>query len=365
MMTSALPSSNSGKIKFANQLRGVCFLLVIFGHLCGLFFWSNQQLGQHLNLIPVNVYHNIYIDLLPPVPSFNYGIFGVSIFFLISGFVIPFSLQKKTRIAFLISRAIRIYPTYIACLCTSLAIVFLCNLAEEKAFNFSLGDVIANCLLVNNLIEVGSIDWVNWTLAIEIKYYIVSAALYVAIRSRNFIAVLLYCSSVAMLSILMRQYPVFGGFGDAMLSDLQYTTYMFIGTIIYFNFIGAIDVKKTLFSISFILCSFYITWLNSKLSPLIADFYPNYLYGLVTFLVCYKLRDKFKENRLLDFLANISYPGYALHAMSGYALLFLLVNRGFGYYTALSLSLFVIFILSYFLHKTVEIKTISFGKRVK
>ncbi len=42
----------------------------------------------------------------------NFGAFGVALFFLISGFVIPLSFQSYGRLDFLVARFFRIYPTY-------------------------------------------------------------------------------------------------------------------------------------------------------------------------------------------------------------------------------------------------------------
>src|SRR6201999_2953774 len=43
---------------------------------------------------------------------FSAGDFGVSLFFLISGFVIPFSFANRSRLGFVLSRVCRLWPTY-------------------------------------------------------------------------------------------------------------------------------------------------------------------------------------------------------------------------------------------------------------
>ncbi len=49
-------------------------------------------------------------------PWFMPGPFGVALFFLISGLVIPFSFDRHRTGAFLLARLLRIYPTYLAAL---------------------------------------------------------------------------------------------------------------------------------------------------------------------------------------------------------------------------------------------------------
>ena len=67
---------------------------------------------------------------IPPTtfPSLNivtrYGFLGVQLFFLISGFVILMSAEQRSALAFIKSRAKRLYPTFwIACTITFLSML--------------------------------------------------------------------------------------------------------------------------------------------------------------------------------------------------------------------------------------------------
>src|SRR3954469_8577552 len=54
---------------------------------------------------------------LPELAAFGrYGFLGVSVFFVISGFVISYSAEGRTGPGFAIARAARIYPTYLLCM---------------------------------------------------------------------------------------------------------------------------------------------------------------------------------------------------------------------------------------------------------
>lgn len=341
--------------------------MVMFGHWCGLFFWTNKQLGEHLGLPSISYYSDIYIRLLPEwLPSFNFGIFGVSIFFLISGFVIPFSVRKKTRLGFIISRAIRIFPTYIVCLASSLLCIFLANIALGSEFNFSLKSIIFNALLVHNLFDMPSIDWVNWTLAIEIKFYLVTLVLAFAILNFKVIPIFVYTLFVGLFAYGINTFFLGGGkFCNALAGDLLYTQYMFIGTIFYFNYSRKLSLFRSLVCICLLLLCFYYSWQYTFFSNIRGDFFPNYLYGVALFGVCYCFRDYFSKNRVLDFFANISYPGYAVHSMTGYASLLFLMNIGFSYWISLAITFLFVLVLSYLFHITVEVKTINLGKKIR
>lgn len=43
----------------------------------------------------------------------------------------------------------------------------------------------------------------------------------------------------------------------------------------------------------------------------------SYTYALLVFSVCYLVRELFRKNRALDFMADISYPLYLVHSMIG------------------------------------------------
>ncbi|MCQ4062259.1 acyltransferase, partial [Klebsiella pneumoniae] len=61
---------------------------------------------------PLDVSMPVYLGWLHRLPQFNWGAFGVALFFLISGFVIPFSFVKATWLSFLVGRFFRIFPLY-------------------------------------------------------------------------------------------------------------------------------------------------------------------------------------------------------------------------------------------------------------
>jgi peptidoglycan/LPS O-acetylase OafA/YrhL len=86
-----------GKIDFANTLRGIAAVAVVISHYFGVF-WSDREADASLIKSPA-----LPLDLYPvpeffkwvhPIAMLNWGAFGVALFFLISGFVIPFSLKN-------------------------------------------------------------------------------------------------------------------------------------------------------------------------------------------------------------------------------------------------------------------------------
>jgi peptidoglycan/LPS O-acetylase OafA/YrhL len=143
------------KLQFAATLRGVAALCVLAGHFI-MIVW---------NAIPVER------EVL--------GQFGVGLFFLISGFVIPMSLVRYDVGAFLAARALRIYPTYAAAFTITLTLIMWYG-----KHNVSVGQVLSNYFLVRDLFGHEFLDGVAWTLEIEIKFYIICALLAPWLRRR-------------------------------------------------------------------------------------------------------------------------------------------------------------------------------------
>src|SRR4051812_12421680 len=120
------PLHGSPKIGFAHMLRGIAALVVLIGHL-GHVFWMMPALSLYLGspeMQPRPWWLAIAIDTYLPVGFV--GHFGVALFFLISGFVIPFSLIGRSRGQFAVSRFFRIWPTYAIGLTITAAFVMLC-----------------------------------------------------------------------------------------------------------------------------------------------------------------------------------------------------------------------------------------------
>lgn len=97
----------------------------------------------------------------------RFGYLGVELFFLISGFVIVMSAQGRTGRAFLVNRAIRLYPSFwVAVAVTSAALWWADRPQAPSWFEF-----VANLSMLPGYLGAEKIDDVYWTLAVELKFY--------------------------------------------------------------------------------------------------------------------------------------------------------------------------------------------------
>ncbi len=94
---------------------------------------------------------------------------GVQLFFIISGFVIAFSAEGKTAGQFTWSRFVRLYPAYWLCVCVTFAV---CHYLWRPHFELGLREGLINLTMFQAYFKVPHVEWAYWTLAEELRFYI-------------------------------------------------------------------------------------------------------------------------------------------------------------------------------------------------
>lgn len=151
--------AGGGRLAFLDAVRGVAAVAVLAGHAGETLFpgfarWS--------------------LDWFSP------GRAGVCAFFLVSGFVIPISLERTGRLGdFAISRACRLYPLYWFSLGAVLVLRAAGFDAVPAAFEAELpGAAVVNLTMAQELVGVPHAIGLYYTLTIELVWYGVCAALF-------------------------------------------------------------------------------------------------------------------------------------------------------------------------------------------
>ena len=145
----ALPSNSVGRLQTLDLLRGIAALMVCWSH---------------------------FSPTLPTVIAghvAHIGTAGVPIFFVVSGFIIPWGLLKANYDVasyprFITKRMFRLHPPYLVSLIFTLALSLLAAAWLKKPINISIGDL----LLESIYLKFPPENPVYWTLAIELQYYI-------------------------------------------------------------------------------------------------------------------------------------------------------------------------------------------------
>ena len=354
--------SGGGKIIFADQLRGLAALSVVLSHLGGVYVLMGPTVGW-ITSTPETPVGRPAILALTSWSWLNLGALGVAVFFLISGFVIPFSLRSLTPGRFLLARAFRIFPTLWAALLVEWLVVFAQSHFYGRAMAYTPVVYLHNALLLDTVTDDGYVDLVNWTLAIEVKFYILVAILRPWIL-RGRAGPLVVCSLLALCVSLAQAHGKIH-LPPQLADEPMFIGYMLVGTVFHCRMTGSMSPGKAIGTGVILIGLFLAAW---RMGPFRAQFpvlTVNYLYALAIFGLGYALRRHLRPVRGLDFLAAVSFPLYLVHSIVGYSLLtFMIRILGLSYAAALPLAFGLTMLLAWVLHRAVERPTMAAGKRL-
>ena len=166
--------SNNGRLAGLDALRGVAALCVIFQHAAQFTVERTALYSPVLDLI-------------------NLGRFGVILFFLISGFVIPPSLGRVGLSRFAVNRAFWLLPVlWVSVLGLSIHFAVL-------GADLSMLDVLANMTMTAWPMGRFQLSIGYWTLSVELGFYLLAVLLFATGQLRNF---RLVCGSGIVMALV-------------------------------------------------------------------------------------------------------------------------------------------------------------------
>ena len=344
---------------------------VVFGHLIAVY-WGPRDIVSTFTATPIQPGPPSSLYPLIVHPWLNLGPLGVAIFFLISGLVVPISLDHHSRLTFLVARVFRIFPTFIAGALLCLGVVWLNSRYWDLPFppGFDVRVIGGTLLLIQDYLGAADFTLVAWSLCVELKFYFLVAIFAPAIR-RGDVSILFTVAFAALavnlawtsspLAPLLEDWPVIAQAGR----ESTYISFMLIG--ILFNYHLRSLISNFVFG-TCIVCLAIIFLMCFYIGPLTIEFPTtpvNYGYALTIFSLIYIVRRHLRPFRPIDFLASVSFPLYIIHSLLGYsALKLLILGLGLGYRFALALTIATVLACAVLLHRTVERWSIKVGKRI-
>ena len=304
-------------------LRGIAVIMVCFCH-----FGDALSSGNHSFTTLFSYFH-------------IYGKFGVQIFFVISGFIIPYSLSKgKYQFidypSFLYKRLLRLHPPYLLALATTLIVMYFSYKARHVAYpeNFM---TIFNSLFY---FHTPSDNPVFWTLAVEAQYYIFIGLFYI---------LLINYTEVAYFVVI----PIFLFLGHSQLANyftlLNFFVFFFIGNALFMTYL---DIGNKIINIISLLLLIVYSYFFYEI--------PAFIFSLFT--VIFILLYTRKVSSYLKFVGTISYSVYLIHFPFGIKLINLIRPKLNPSYSGLLFIATTILslLISYFFYKVIE----EFSERV-
>jgi peptidoglycan/LPS O-acetylase OafA/YrhL len=145
---------DSRQLEWLDYARYVAAMAVLFYH----YLANGPRAGKTGSHIDFGVASSIA----------EYGYLGVDLFFIVSGYVVLYSALGREADRFVVSRFVRLWPTFLICM-TLTAIVRA--FAPPAADAVGLTQYLGNLTMIPAWLGVKPIDGVYWTLAYELLFY--------------------------------------------------------------------------------------------------------------------------------------------------------------------------------------------------
>ncbi len=297
---------------------------------------------------------------------FQFGVFGVTLFFLCSGFIIPVSLEKSGSLKrFWISRFFRLFPLYYTSIVVTLFFIYIGFLKIPYP---SIKALFWNAIMLMKFVGQPSILGLYWTLSLEMLFYILVSILFLLKLLQKTLTLSIFALSVCIL------FAVLGANGVNVLTKgwgtFFYLATMFTGSVFYKNNIGELSNRSLMICVLFAATTTFLnTYLNlyGKVEPPEAlgslSFIPvtnGILFAYIIFFIFYRFR-------------HLTYPSLCVHlGVISYSL-YLVQETVYSIVPEIPNSpkftlfvwIFLIISISNFTYKCIEEPFLNLGNKVK
>jgi len=362
--------NTTNRFSSLDLLRGLAALLVVWQH-------SSETLVK----LPAIAKNGTFLADI--AWSVDFGRIGVICFFLISGFVIPFSLKvNENNVSvrpFAIRRFFRLFPAYWLSIFLALAIA----LVFSSGYEFT--QVFANLTMLQSFFGQPHILGLYWTLQVELVFYILCIILYklkLLDKEKFLFFMVVWLFSLFVIGQIAARFIIDIEIksGASIIKELMYMPYliaiMFLGTIIRLFY----EVKykdRTLFIITFISTCICFglpvlllasSLLGFELVPDSTRFGASHLIALCLFLT--GLLFVKNISKVFTWLGVISYSIYLFHPLVINLSIKILRAKEFVYLKGFSLGIYMMGIFSLtilfasIIYLVIEKPSMNFGRKL-
>ena len=334
------------RLGYLDSARGLAAIGVLFAHAIASFSETN------LELVAIANFTESYLDL---------GKIFLILFFLTSGFVIPYSIKGEGRSAiksFGISRFFRLYPVY----WVSAVLGFILY----GTFNYQ--ELLMNLTMLQQFFGVKNIIGLYWTLQLELIFYFLIALTFIFNRlySKRFLfqtSVFFLLIALAMAvarNILLVKLPLALPLSLSIMYFSSYYRYYVLekdteakklsNYYFFIYFITIPTISYLGYNYDF---GFHETWEKYTLS---------YFIGLLLFVAICKLK---RSSQAMEYSGKISYSVYVFHPLAIVVIQQLAFLNSLNGYLKVLVVLLVTLLFSHFTYSLIEKPSIGFGRKLR
>jgi peptidoglycan/LPS O-acetylase OafA/YrhL len=274
---------------------------------------------------------------------FPYGIFGVELFFIISGFVIFMTLDRRPTLAdFGLARFARLYPAFFVCM---LATILLIGEPINSA------KVLANLTMVPAAFGQSHLDGSYWSLLYELGFYLLAAVACIICRCRR---PELPCVVWLLAEFVVR--AVFHGvpLGPLMTATQTSFAHLFVIGIMLYRLRARQATPLTL-PLLLLSVAMALYGPSSGIGPMPKVEYVGIIAGLSILVWLATTRFGLLLGvGPLRFLGRISYPLYLVHQAAGFVLLDRLHALGLHQNLSVAITMTAAVVLAWTISTTIE-----------
>lgn len=293
---------------------------------------------------------------------FKYGYLGVDLFFIISGFVIAFSIKHRSLPKFCYSRFKRLYPMYWICLIITFIVSYFFG---APRYQVTFKQLLANFTMVQELFGQGNLDGAYWSLYVELKFYLIIAVFLIIHRFRQIsLDYLVYFWLVlSSLHLFVGPSEVYDTLHELFILD--WSAYFIAGIVFCQIFLHGPALKHLVV----LPCCLYLSidgaigrihWLartfHSDFSPAIIAAIIVLFYGIML-LVSFKKLQSINSPKFVK-IGMLTYPLYLIHQHIG----FIIFNNLYTYlnkYVLLAGVVLLMLAVAYILSEWIEPRIIK------
>jgi peptidoglycan/LPS O-acetylase OafA/YrhL len=354
------------KVEFANALRGIAALSVVVSHYFAAFWVIHPHLPHFIGT-PALVGHYDpprIANFILSLSALELGPYGVALFFLISGFVIPFAITKYSTAGFIVARAFRILPTYAAGFAVTVGALMIGTAWYGTQLPATWNQIAIHSIAGLRLaMSSKPIDLILWTLEVELAFYVV-CCLAAPLLRRASMWTFAIPVTIAIVDAMFGQQIKASKISLAtdLLVDLHYVIFLFVGVAFHFAHTGAMQTKRAIFGAAITM----VAYTYSSLFGIERYIHLMMSYGpaLATFIGAWAFADHLPNWRPVRFFADISFPLYACHPILGYVALRILADYRLASSTAAVVLTVLACGIAYIIHRAVENPTHRIGQRL-
>lgn len=191
---------------------------------------------------------------------FNLGMYGVMVFFLVSGYIIPISLERRGEVrAFWIGRFFRLYPMYLLVVVLVLTMSPWVPVREQVPRDLSA--VAGHATMLLDVVHLGGLADTMWTLSYEMVFYLLVTALFVLGVHRRSGTLAVAFGVVGVVAGLVLSAPPLGGPWPAYVSGVVFPLGM--ACLIGGRFRGAAACVLGVMAVVLTVFAGFVPWLGA------------------------------------------------------------------------------------------------------